>query len=245
MRPLMTNNKPPRIWAVLPAAGSGQRMGGDTPKQYLPLAGQPVLWHTLRRLCRHPRIVGVQPVLAADDARWPVLSAGLADLAGRVLPPVTGGDNRAASVLQGLQALARHGDGQDWVMVHDAARPCLRLGDLDALIAALDGSDGAILGAPVADTLKRVADDVIIATMDRSALWRAFTPQVFRLDPLRAALQAALDQGMEITDESSAMEWAGYHPRMVRGHGDNIKITLAEDLPLAAQILASLEETCA
>lgn len=231
------------IWALVPAAGSGQRMGGELPKQYLPLAGQPVLLHTLKRLCQYPHIVAVQVALAADDPHWPALAAMLP--ADKLLPPATGGDSRAISVLNGLLALARHAAPTDWVMVHDAARPCLRQADLDALVAALDTGDGAILGVPVADTLKRVDSGMITATVDRSGLWRAFTPQVFRLGALQQALQAVLAEDVDITDEASAMAWAGYQPRMVRGHGDNIKITLPEDLLLAERVLLSSENACA
>lgn len=233
-----------RAWALVPAAGAGSRMGAPLPKQYLTLAGRPVLAHTLARLCRHPRVAGVQVMLAPADTHWAGVAEHL-DVATRrkLLPIAVGGATRAASVLNGLRALGTQAAPGDWVLVHDAARPCLRRRDLDSLFAALDaGAAGAILGVPVADTIKRVRDGEILETVDRSRLWRAFTPQAFRLEVLLDALQRALDAGIEVTDEASAVEWAGGRPRMVAGHADNIKVTLPEDMALAAQILAGLDE---
>lgn len=230
------------VWAVVPAAGSGSRMGTAIPKQFLMLLDKPVLAHTLDRLGLHPRLRGIQVATAAEKTQWDAIAGSVAPLTReKLLPVCAGGESRAQSVLRGLDALDAHADPKDWVLVHDAARPCLRQADIDALLQALDaGAEGAILGAPVADTLKRVDDCVIQETVPRQQLWRAFTPQAFRLSSLRAALSAALRQGAEITDEASAIEWAGGHPRMVQGQPDNLKITLSEDMDMAAMILAGI-----
>jgi len=221
----------PRCWALVPAAGVGRRMGSKIPKQYLQLAGRPVLEHTLERLLGHPLIEGVVVALSADDAWWPSLGFA-AD--SRVLR-VDGGAERCHSVLNGLAALQRIAPPESWVLVHDAARPCLRAGDIDRLVGELHRHPvGGILAAPLHDTVKQ-ADDAgdIARTLPRERLWRAFTPQMFRLDGLKSALESALEKGLLVTDEASAMELAGHAPRLVEGHADNIKITRPEDLALA------------
>ncbi len=220
----------PRIWAVVPAAGKGARMGADRPKQYLELAGRTVLEHTLRRLLDEPRIAGIVVPLAADD---PFGQAIVARLGARVVATV-GGAERCHSVLNGLDAVPQAA-ADDWALVHDAARPCLRAGDLAALIERLEGNPcGGILAVPVRDTLKRCAPDGTIEhTVDRNQLWHALTPQMFRLSVLREALRAALAAQRLVTDEAQAIELAGFVPRVVEGHADNIKITRPEDLPLA------------
>lgn len=230
------------VWAVIPAAGSGSRMGVVIPKQFMMLLDKPVLAHTLDRLGLHPRLRGIQVATAAKKTQWDVIAEHVAHLTReKLLPVCAGGESRAQSVLRGLEALGAHADSRDWVLVHDAARPCLRQTDIDALLQALDaGAEGAILGAPVADTLKRVHEGVIQETVPRQQLWRAFTPQAFRLGSLRTALSEALCQGVEITDEASAIEWTGGHPRMVQGHADNLKITLSEDMDMAASVLAGI-----
>lgn len=230
------------VWAVIPAAGSGSRMGTAIPKQFLMLLDKPVLAHTLDRLGLHPRVRGIQVAMAPEMTLWDAVAQSVAPLSrDKLLPVCAGGESRAESVLRGLEALDAYADPKDWVLVHDAARPCLRQADLDALLQALDhGAEGAILGAPVADTLKRVQDGLIQETVPRQQLWRAFTPQAFRLGSLRAALTAALRQGVEITDEASAIERAGGRPRMVQGCADNLKITLSEDMDMAAGILAGI-----
>lgn len=222
----------PRYWAVIPAAGSGSRMAADTPKQYLPLHGQTVLEHTLDTLFSCERISGIVLALSPDDSHWQPLEARYAD---RSLVCVTGGRERCHSVLHALEQLAAHADDTDWVLVHDAARPCLRAEDVDALIDTLaPATDGGLLGAPVSDTMKRThPDGEITETVDRDHLWHAQTPQMFRLGQLRRALEQALAQDILVTDEAAAMELAGYHPRVVRGHADNIKITVPEELALA------------
>jgi 2-C-methyl-D-erythritol 4-phosphate cytidylyltransferase len=223
----------PACWAIVPAAGSGRRMGAVLPKQYLRLGDRTVLEHTLDTLLAVEALAGVVLVVAPDDSDWAVIQPRYA---GQSLDVVDGGAERCHSVLNGLDALAGKAAAGDWVLVHDAARPCVRLDDIRALMTSLDAaSDGGLLGVPVADTMKRVAADGKVATtVDRSGLWHALTPQMFRLEQLRAALRQAIASHSLVTDEASAMELAGYRPLMVQGHRDNIKITLPADLALAA-----------
>lgn len=223
----------PRYWAMVPAAGAGKRMGSAVPKQYLSLAGRPVIAHTLASLLDHPRIDGVAVAIGAGDEWWPTVAAELN--AAKPLRVVTGGAERCHSVLNGLEALSEPAQPEDWVLVHDAARPCLTGGDLDRLIDTLaDDPVGGLLAVPVRDTLKQ-ADDAgrVAATVDRSRLWHALTPQMFRLGMLHEALSAALARGLLVTDEAAAMEVAGFAPRLVEGRADNLKITRPEDLALA------------
>jgi 2-C-methyl-D-erythritol 4-phosphate cytidylyltransferase len=226
---------------VIPAAGSGARMAASVPKQYLPLCGKTVLQHTLERLLDYPRIAAVALVLAPGDAHWPRLADRYA---GRPLITARGGAERSHSVLNGLRALAERASPRDWVLVHDAARPCIRREDLDTLLQRLhDHPVGGLLGIPVADTKKRVdRGGNIIETVARHDLWRALTPQMFRYQALLHALEAALEQGRTVTDESSAMELAGEVPRIVEGRADNIKITRPQDLALAEWYLRQQEE---
>ena len=219
-------------WAVVPAAGVGKRMGGDCPKQYLPLLGKTILERTLDRLLSHPDIAGVVVAISTDDAYWPEIAPYYQD---KKLYVAEGGQERCHSVLNGLTLLQEHASANDWVLVHDAARPCLTEKDISQLIASLCNDEvGGILGVPVADTLKRVGnDDQIEATVDRSNLWRALTPQMFRLSLLKDALSKALAANVLVTDEASAIEWAGKQPRIVEGSPQNIKITLPQDLWLA------------
>jgi len=225
----------PSYWAVIPAAGVGSRMGGSVPKQYLDLGGRPVIDHTIERLLLHPSIDGVYVAISAEDDLWPGTEyAGHPDLVS--LP---GGAERCYSVFNALERLRGRAHADDWVLVHDAARPCLRRSDVDHLIATLrDHETGGLLGMPVRDTMKRTdAADRITATVDRLHPWHAFTPQMFRLGVLHEAMRGALDAGFLVTDEASAIEWAGLRPIMVEGHSDNLKITRPEDLPLAAYFL--------
>lgn len=224
---------------MVPAAGGGSRLGADRPKQYVSLRGRPILLHTLDRLASYPRLRGIMVGIAADDAYWPTLNTSMPKLIGTYV----GGEQRAQTVLNGLQALARHAGPRDWVLVHDAARPCLRHNDIDRLLAAVDGhADGGLLALPLSDTLKR-ADSTgsVSETVARTGLWRALTPQAFPIAALRDALDAALRAGREITDEASAMEYTGARPRLVPGHADNIKITLPGDLALAELYLREQE----
>ena len=219
----------PSFWAVIPAAGVGARMRADRPKQYLDLGGRSLLERTLDCFLDHPRLRGLAVSLASEDPWWPTLACARD---ARILR-APGGRERADSVLGGLLLLAEQGatDG-DWVLVHDAARPNLRRDDLDRLLAELAQDPvGGLLGVPARDTLKRVGRDGRVSeTVDRSQVWLAYTPQMFRLGALRDALSAGLAAGAAITDEASAMEWAGHAPRLVEGRVDNIKVTTPEDL---------------
>lgn len=224
-----------RVHAVIPAAGSGRRMASDVPKQYLPLAGRTVIEHTLERIAAHPALGRVAIAVSADDTRLMTLS----------LPPncvqVIGGAERCHSVLAGLEALAAEATAQDWVLVHDAARPCVRGADIDRMLRELAAHPvGGILAVPVRDTLKRCTPEGDIErTVERTALWQAQTPQMFRYGVLRGALEDALAAGVLVTDEAQAVERAGHTPRVVAGHADNLKITHPEDLALAGLILAA------
>ncbi len=226
-----------RAWVVIPAAGSGSRLNADRPKQYLSLLGRSVLARTVDLFLNDSRFAGVVIALAADDPYFS--AAGLSP--SLRLRTVVGGDTRQRSVLAALQAIP--GDVEDWVFVHDAARPCLTRVDLDALFVALATEPcGAILGAPVADTLKRVEHDKIVATVDRSALWRALTPQVARLGLLKSALHNAETQARSFTDDAAALENDGLSLRMVRGRDDNLKITQGQDMLIAEQILLAQQQ---
>ena len=233
-------NKNPAYWAVVPAAGVGRRMGADMPKQYLQLRGKTVIEHTLNRLCAHSHITAVVVAISEGDVRWPNIDL---DQFPKPIMTVPGGVERCHSVLNALVLLREQAAAENWVLVHDAARPCLRLGDLDQLIATLSVHPvGGLLGLPVSDTMKRTdAGGEIQQTVDRKGLWRALTPQMFRLECLHDALQKALADHYLVTDEASAMEHSGYAPLMVEGHGDNIKITRPGDLPLAEMYLAQQE----
>lgn len=236
----------PRIWAVVPAAGRGERFGpsgagssGTLPKQYSPLRGATVIEWTLRRLLTEERISAVVAVVAADDAQWPLVAAKFGSPR---LQTATGGASRQESVANGLAHLGDQARPQDWVLVHDAARPCLSGGELLDLFAALDrGAPGAILAAPLVDTIKRGENGAIAATVDRRDLWRAFTPQVFNYAELcRAFAEAARDR-VSVTDEAQAMERSGLRAVLVHGSQFNIKVTRPEDLQWAARILQTAE----
>lgn len=224
-------NTPDRVrggaWVIVPAAGRGSRFGGEVPKQFLEVGGRSVLAHTLDALAGHPGIGGIVLVLGADDA--PVLPEAV--LHGKPLVRALGGDTRAASVLAGLHALPESVRPDDFVLVHDAARPNLHADDLDALLerGRMDPV-GAILAAPVRDTLKRAGDDGgIDGTEPRERLWRALTPQLFRRLQLGRALEAADADGIAVTDEAMAMERQGARPLLVEGREDNFKITTPAD----------------
>lgn len=214
-------------------------MRAARPKQYLPLLGRAILQHTLERLGHYPRLRGLVVGIAADDAYWPTLAAEVPNL----LTTYVGGAERAQTVLNGLRALETYAAPDDWVLVHDAARPCVRHTDIDALLAAVAGhADGGLLALPLSDTVKRADHNGCVEdTVARAGLWRALTPQVFRLAALSEALESAMRAGVEITDEASAMEYSGARPRLVHGHADNIKITEPEDLALAELFLREQE----
>jgi 2-C-methyl-D-erythritol 4-phosphate cytidylyltransferase len=221
-----------KIWAVVPAAGTGSRIGGEIPKQYLDLNGKKLIEHTLDRLANHPRIAGIVIAISGQDQYWN--SIKLPDKAAVI--DVEGGAERHHSVLNGLDKLSEMIAGNDWVLVHDAARPCIRREDITRLIdTVMDHPVGGILGVPAADTMKRVDEhNRIVDTVTRSGLWHAQTPQMFRLDQLVTAIRHAMDINAPITDEAGAIELQGLAPLMVEGHRDNIKITEPQDLMHAA-----------
>ena len=225
----MNNPELPSFWVVIPAAGIGSRMRADRPKQYLQLAGRTILEHSLNCFLDHPRLKGLVLSLAADDPFWPTLACVNDPRICRAV----GGAERADSVLAGLLQLLELGaQPDDWVLVHDAARPNLARSDLDALLSELaDDPVGGLLAVPTRDTLKRAgADGRVQETVDRSVIWQAYTPQMFRFAALHRALADALVAGVAITDEASALEWAGQAPKLVEGRADNLKITRPEDL---------------
>ncbi|MEJ2677204.1 MAG: 2-C-methyl-D-erythritol 4-phosphate cytidylyltransferase [Acidihalobacter sp.] len=212
-------------------------MGAERPKQYLKLAGRTVIEHTLMRFLDRPELQGVVVAVGSDDPYWSTLECS-ADMR---VERVTGGVERADSVRNALRALADHARGSDWVLVHDAARPCLSAEDLSRLLDRVhDHPVGGILATPARDTMKRVnAAGEIEATVDRAALWHAQTPQMFRLETLLNSLELAQRNGWTVTDEASAMEQAGFRPCVVEGRADNIKITCPEDLEYAEWLLGA------
>ncbi|WP_459208074.1 2-C-methyl-D-erythritol 4-phosphate cytidylyltransferase [Pseudomonas sp. MLB6B] len=219
----------PAFWAVLPAAGVGARMAADRPKQYLALGGKTLIEHALDCFLDHPQLKGVAVSLAEHDPYWP----GLPCASDPRIQRAPGGRERADSVLNALLHLHAQGaSDDDWVLVHDAARPNLARADLDKLLSELnDDPVGGLLAVPAKDTLKRVgADGRVAATVDRSTIWLAYTPQMFRLGALHRALAECQVADVVVTDEASAMEWAGQAPRLIEGRGDNIKVTRPEDL---------------
>ncbi|RDB42406.1 2-C-methyl-D-erythritol 4-phosphate cytidylyltransferase [Halomonas sp. DQ26W] len=224
------------LWLVVPAAGQGRRMGAQRPKQYLPLADQPVMAHTLSRLHQAFPTARLCLCLDPDDALFDPAWVPFAHW-----QRVAGGAERADSVGHALAALAGQAGDEELVLVHDVARPCVTVDDLTRLLEALrHDAVGGLLAAPVADTMKR--DDGagrVAATESRQGLWHAMTPQGFRYGLLRRALATAQRQGRAVTDEASAVEALGLSPRLVAGRRDNIKITHPEDLALAARILAA------
>jgi 2-C-methyl-D-erythritol 4-phosphate cytidylyltransferase len=225
-------------WAIVPAAGSGSRMAADVPKQYLQIHGKTILEHTIERLASHPKIDGIVVAVAAEDNRFDSLRFQT----DKSIIKTLGGKERCHSVKNALDELTRHGNDQDWVLVHDAARPCLRHEDLDRLFNQLSGHMvGGLLAYPVKDTMKRSDEQQrVIETVDRNRLWHALTPQMFRLHLLRDALNKAINDGFLVTDEASAVEHAGYQPKLVEGRADNIKITTPEDLALAEFYLSNM-----
>ena len=228
-------NPPPRLFALLPCAGTGSRAGTAGPKQYEPLLGVPLVLHTLAAF---QAVVGLERVLL-------VLSPGDGFLSlddPRIAVAHCGGDTRAQSVFNGLQALLEAGaDVQDWVLVHDAARCLVTPAQIEALIEACRGDPvGGLLALPLADTLKTGQQGRVGGTVDRSDKWLAQTPQMFRIGALQAALAARADTGFSgITDEASAMEQAGLAPRLVPGSAQNFKVTYPEDFALAEAVLKS------
>jgi 2-C-methyl-D-erythritol 4-phosphate cytidylyltransferase len=222
-------------WAVLPAAGIGARMGTQLPKQYLQVAGATLLEHSLRALLASDRVSGVVVVLHAQDER----AAEIDLLRDARVTCTVGGARRSDSVLAGLSALGARADTNDWVLVHDAARPCLQRLDLERLINTVwDTGVGGILAEAIVDTVKLAdANGRIQRTLDRDLLWRAQTPQMFRLAALQQALEHATEQGLAVTDEASVMELAGESVQLVPGSSRNLKVTVPADLALAGWYL--------
>ena len=229
-----------RVWAVVPAAGVGSRFGGGLPKQYALIDGVTIAQRSLSTLLSTRVFSEVIVAVAAKDHHFATLP--VADEA--ALTAVEGGASRAESVLRGLQALVEKAHIDDWVMVHDIARPLLSKNKITELLAQLENhTSGGILAIPSSDTVKRSdAEQAVVETIDRATIWLAQTPQMFRFGKLIAAVEQAIDDGVAITDEASAMEFAGHSVQLVRGEKQNIKITEREDLPLAEYYLANSVE---
>ena len=225
------------LWCIVPAAGRGRRFGGDVAKQHVVIGERSLLGWTLHALAANERISGLVVVVAADDDSW---RSATADVDGVQIRSAIGGDERSDSVLAGLDALPDNVGADDFVLVHDAARPCVSASDIGALIDQGSVGDGGLLAAPLRDTLKRADDEgYVLATEPRQSRWRALTPQMFRRAALSAALIAARDAGVIVTDEAMAMERAGYRPRLIEGRDDNIKVTTVADLEFVAYLLTT------
>jgi 2-C-methyl-D-erythritol 4-phosphate cytidylyltransferase len=227
-----------RYLAVIPAAGTGSRLGGSLPKQYLAIGDRPLLYYAIARLCTHPAVDRIYVILASDDRRFETYD--WKPFAAKLEPLYVGGDSRAATVLHALEALSSQAHVDDWILVHDAARPCLSAHMLDRLIGEIgEDHSGGLLAVPVADTLKRADDDRrSIRTESRAGLWQAQTPQMFRYDLLLRALQSC-DLG-QATDEAAAVEALGLKPKLVQSDATNLKVTHARDLALAELILKNI-----
>ena len=227
-----------RLWVVIPAAGSGRRMGSTArPKQYLELAGRTVIEWAVAPFLRLDACERIVVVLSPDDPSWAQLSISRDPRIRRA----QGGNERADSVAAGLDALTDSAAAEDWVLVHDAARPCLSSQDLHHLISVVgDDPVGGLLASPLVDTLKR-ADEAgyVASTLSREGLWRAMTPQMFKFGVLKRALAACAQQGLPPTDEAQAVETLGLRPKLVTGNSDNLKITTADDLAHAERILVA------
>ncbi len=226
------------FWAVVPAAGVGKRMNADRPKQYLELTGKAVIEHTLSRLLQANVFSSVVVAISEEDPYWPELAIARHEK----IITAPGGKERADSVLSGLKAIRDQADENDWVLVHDAARPCLTVEDIKKLIGLLqDDEVGGILALSSHDTLKSVDGNQIISTLDRRHIWRALTPQMFKYGMLKSALEQT-EGDSRVTDEASALEIQGFIPKIVEGRPDNIKITRPEDLALAQFYLDQQQE---
>ncbi len=225
----------------MPAAGIGRRMGSTTPKQYLALSGQSVIQRSLQRLLDLTACQKLVVALHPQDQHWTRLG-----LTGHPrIDTIAGGDSRQQSVLNGLRALETRAAEDDWVLIHDAVRPCLPAADIEKLYDELRGDPcGGLLAARIDNTLKRVDSDLrILGTVNRDELWQALTPQMFRYGKLVAALERLSEAAVEVTDEAAAMEWAGHQPRVVEGSKLNVKITREVDL-LLCQAVLKLEQEC-
>lgn len=237
-----------KYWLVVPAAGSGRRFQGDIPKQYAPLSGRSVIEWALAPFLGDSRCEHAMVVIAESDSAWHRIAARLGT---ERLSASPGGGERSVSVRRGLAALEGRAQAGDWVLVHDAARPCLDPRDLEELIVRVTAhGTGGLLAIRAADTLKQAQTDAgahhsptVAGTVERAGLWRALTPQMFHFGPLCAALDAAQAAGRNPTDEAQAMEWAGVSPLLVEGRSTNLKLTTHEDLALAEAVLRSRRQT--
>ncbi|ELX8379517.1 2-C-methyl-D-erythritol 4-phosphate cytidylyltransferase [Providencia vermicola] len=231
----------PQIVAIIPAAGIGSRMNADCPKQYLQVAGKTIIEHTISALLLNPSVTHIVVALSPDDDYFAKLDIAQDPR----VTTVNGGKERADSVMAGLNLLAKNESMQNkWVLVHDAARPCLHQDDLNKIIQlSTKECCGGILAAPVRDTMKRSfkTSALIDHTVEREALWHALTPQFFPLLLLRDCLSKALKENAVITDEASALEYCGYQPVLVSGRSDNLKVTRPEDLALAEFYLSKMK----
>ena len=231
------SSKVRRFFAVVPAAGVGKRVGGNIPKQYLPIHGKSILEHTLTELLLVDRLEKIIVPVGAEDNHWQDL---LVFSSSRIMV-TQGGGERVDSVLAGLNACV-DADNNDWVLVHDVARPCVQAGSINQLIDTLqDHPVGGLLAVPATDTMKQAAGNDVLKTVDRSRLWHAQTPQMFPLSLLKESIEKGLAAGADITDEASAIELQGLQPRLVEGLRSNIKVTRPEDLALAAYYLENKE----
>ncbi len=232
-----------KYFAVVPAAGVGSRMGASAsmPKQYLSLLDKTVMEHTLEKLLSERRLERIVVVVGRDDSAWqalPIFQNPRIDVA-------YGGDERCHSVLNGLNKLSSTCAANDWVLVHDVARPCVLSTDIAKIMTELADDDvGGVLAIPVSDTIKKVNGRHIDSTIDRQLLWRAQTPQMFRYAVLKAALIDGIEKQRLITDEASAVEFAGHKPKIVEGTASNLKITRTDDLPLAEYYLQREQQRC-
>ena len=227
------------IWAIVPAAGIGKRMLSSIPKQYLSINDKPILQLTLERLLSVPQVQGVVIALQEDDDNWNKIQLE----SDKTVLRANGGDERCHSVIDALQCLQQEesfDENNSWVLVHDAVRPCVSISDIENLISeAVMSESGGLLATPVRDTMKRQGkNQTVESTVDREGLWHALTPQCFSFKTLLQVLIQADKQGFVVTDESSAMEQAGFSPKLVIGSDKNIKITRPEDLKLAEHNLA-------
>ena len=236
----LMNKSKNTIWVVIPAAGVGKRMKSSIPKQYMMLNEKPVLEHTINVFANNKNVSEIVVAVSNEDEYWSSITLNNSTPVHRA----EGGKERSDSVLNCLKFLQGRAKDDDWVLVHDAARPCLRQQDLNLLIKSLEEDDiGGILAVPVRDTMKRAVENTnhIQKTVPREDLWHALTPQMFRYKVLKNALESAQMQKQNITDEASALELLGFQPKLIEGHADNLKITRPEDLELAAFFLRQLE----
>tara|TARA_R110002096_G_scaffold235909_7_gene426251 strand:- start:24 stop:734 length:711 start_codon:yes stop_codon:yes gene_type:complete len=232
-------NTLPKCWVIIPAAGIGERVGSTTPKQYLQLAGKTLLEHAINPFIGNNRIAGITVALHSQDRHFATLKMG--NTVRDKIHSVIGGDTRAQSVLNALESLDELLAEDDFVLVHDAARPCLTSDDLDRLIdVCLQHEVGGIVGSRVSDTIKSVERNNIVNTLDRENIWRAYTPQMFKYGLLHNAIRQAFKDNVGITDEASALEYMGYKPCIVEGDARNIKVTTKEDIYLAEVFLQNI-----